>query len=217
VIRVMLVDDHPVVLEGLRSYLALDPDLRVVGVAATAGEALSRLSLPAERPDVVLLDMHLPDMDGPSAVRAIRDKAPQAAVVALSSFAEDGLIVAAVRSGAAGYLLKAVPPETLRDAIKTAATGVRVLHPDVERILLRYAEQHGHPDPLSPRELQVLALMGRGFSNKEIGADLGITEKTVKTHVSHILAKMGVQDRTQAVLAAIRDRYIDAPGTRMRP
>lgn len=210
-IRVLLVDDHPVVLEGLRSYLALDADIDVVDAVGTAREALAVVATAAPPPDVVVIDMHLPDMDGPAAIRALKARQPRMPVVALSSFAEDALIVAAVRAGAAGYLLKAIPPESLVEAIKTAALGREVLHPDVQHVLARHAATHGDPDPISPRELEVLQLMGQGMSNKEIGGALHITEKTVKTHVSHILAKLNVQDRTQAVLAAIRDHYIQAP------
>lgn len=210
-IRVLLVDDHPVVLQGLRSYLALDADIDVVDAVGTAGEALTAVQGSTPRPDVVVMDMHLPDMDGPAAIRALKACQPHVPVVALSSFADEGLIVAAVRAGAAGYLLKAIPPESLLEAIKTAALGMEVMPPDVQHVLRRHAAAHGHPDPVSPRELEVLQLMGQGMSNKEIGAALHITEKTVKTHVSHILAKLDVQDRTQAVLAAIREHYIEAP------
>ena len=214
-IRVMLVDDHPVVLQGLKSYLALDDHVDVVAAVGTAQEALAVLdelrAAPDALPNVVLMDRHLPDLDGPAAVRAVKAQHPALAVVALSSFAEDGLVVAAIRAGAAGYLFKAIPPEQLLAAVKTAATGAPVLHPDVQRVLLAHAAQHGATDPLSPRELEVLECMGRGLSNKEIGAALAITEKTVKTHVSHILGKLNVQDRTQAVLAGIRDHYIKAP------
>lgn len=210
-IRVVLVDDHPVVLQGLRSYLALDDQIDVVAAVGTAREALAVLDRLPTAPDVVLMDMHLPDLDGPAAVRAVKGRCPTLPVVALSSFAEDGLVVAAVRAGAAGYLFKAIPPEQLLEAVKIAATGAPVLHPEVQRVLLAHAAQHGPTDPLSPRELEVLECMGRGLSNKEIGAALRITEKTVKTHVSHILAKLNVQDRTQAVLAGIRDHYIKAP------
>ncbi len=214
-IRVMLVDDHPVVLQGLKSYLALDDHVDVVAAVGTAQEALAvldqRRAAPDALPHVILMDMHLPDLDGPAAVRAVKAQHPAVAVVALSSFAEEGLVVAAIRAGAAGYLFKAIPPEQLLEAVKAAATGASVLQPDVQRVLLAHAAQHGPIDPLSPRELEVLECMGRGLSNKEIGAVLGITEKTVKTHVSHILAKLNVQDRTQAVLAGIRDHYIHAP------
>ena len=212
VIRVLLVDDHPVVLQGLKSYLALDEQIDVAAAVGTAAEALQLVSAPgAAAPDVVLMDMHLPDMDGPQAVRALKARCPSAVVVALSSFAEDSLVVGALRAGAAGYLFKAIPPEQLLEAVKAAAAGVPVLHPDVQRLLLVHAAQHAQAESLSARELEVLQCMGRGLSNKEIGAALHITEKTVKTHVSHILAKLNVQDRTQAVLAGIRDHYIAAP------
>jgi DNA-binding NarL/FixJ family response regulator len=203
-IRVLVVDDHPVVREGLTQYLGFDQDLHVMAAVGTAQAALDILA--RETPQVVLLDMNLPDMPGPALAAIVRRRYPTVAVLALSSFADDDLVAEAVRAGVHGYLLKDVEPKALRSAIKAVAAGQRVFHPDVRaaagRQVTRIAET------LSPRELQVLQLLGCGLSNQAIAARLTISEKTVKTHVSHILAKLEVEDRTQAVLEGLRRRLI---------
>jgi two-component system NarL family response regulator len=202
--RVLVVDDHPVVREGLTQYLAFDRDLQVTAAVGTARAALDTLI--RDTPDVVLLDMNLPDMPGPALVGILRRRFPTVAVLALSSFADEALVAEAVRAGVQGYLLKDAEPKDLRAAIKAVAAGQRVFHPDVRAAAGRRTDRIA--EALSPRELQVLALLGCGLSNQAIAARLAISEKTVKTHVSHILAKLEVEDRTQAVLEGLRRRLI---------
>lgn len=206
-IRVIVVDDHPVVREGLTQYLALDPDLAVTAAVGSGAELLRVVD--AANPQVIVLDMHLPDMDGPGLVAVLRRRRAGTAVLALSSFADDELVAAAVHAGVRGYLLKDVEPQQLRQAIKTVAGGQTMFHPDVQAVLERTLRDPAQPgESLSGRELEVLDLVAQGLSNREIAQALYISEKTVKTHVSHILAKLGVQDRTQAVVEGLRRRLV---------
>jgi DNA-binding NarL/FixJ family response regulator len=202
-IRILIADDHSVVRQGLRMFLGLDPELEVVGEADTGRQALhlaERL-----RPDVVLMDLLMPEMDGVAATAAIRQALPETEVIALTSVLEDEQVVGAVRAGAIGYLLKTTEADELCRAIKAAAAGQVQLAPEAARRLLREVRAPEQPAvPLSERETDVLRLLASGLANKEIARSLGIGEQTVKTHVSSILGKLGVQSRTQAALYAQR-------------
>jgi DNA-binding NarL/FixJ family response regulator len=201
-IHVLIVDDHAVVRQGLRTFLEIDPDLEVVGEASDGSEAVRQ----AQRlqPDVVLMDLLMPEMDGIAATQIIRRELPDTEVVALTSVLEDASVVDAVRAGAIGYLLKDSNPQELRQAVKSANAGQVQLAPRAAARLMKELSATQRPEPLSERETDVLKLLARGFANKEIGRELSITEKTVKTHVSSILSKLGVQSRTQAALYAGR-------------
>ncbi len=201
-IRVLIVDDHSVVREGLRMFLVRDPDLEVVGEALDGAEALQQAR--QLRPDVVVMDLLMPVMDGITATRAIRRELPETEVLALTSVLESASVVDAIRAGAIGYLLKDTQAAELRKAIKAAAAGQVQLSPQASAHLLGAIRTPELPEPLTPREMDVLRLLAQGQSNKEIARALDLVEETVKSHVRHILAKLGVQSRTQAVLAAIR-------------
>ncbi len=201
-IRVLIVDDHSVVLEGLRMFLTRDPDLEVVGEAADGAEAIQQARL--LRPNVVVMDLLMPVLDGIAATRAIRNELPETEVLALTSVLESASVVEAIRAGAIGYLLKDTQAAELRTAIKVAAAGQVHLSPQASAYLLGAVRMPERPEPLTPREMDVLRLLAQGQSNKEIARTLHLVEETVKDHMRHILAKLGVQSRTQAVLAAIR-------------
>jgi two-component system, NarL family, response regulator LiaR len=201
-IRVLIADDHDVVRQGLRTYLSADTELEVVGEAADGNEAV-RLAHRL-RPDVVLMDLLMPELDGIAATQVIRRELPDTEVVALTSVLEDASVVGAVRAGAIGYLLKNSKPQEVRTAIKSAAVGQVQLAPQAAARLMREVAAPEQPEVLSEREIDVLRLLARGLANKEIARDLSIAETTVKTHVSSILGKLGVQSRTQAALYAGR-------------
>lgn len=201
-IRILIVDDHSVVRQGLQMFLRLDPDLEVVGEAANGAEAL-QLAHKLE-PDVVLMDLLMPVMDGVTATAAIRRELPQIEVIALTSVLEDTSVFGAVRAGAIGYLLKDTEADELRRAIKAAAAGQVQLSPEAAMRLMREVRAPENPDELTERETEVLRLLATGLSNKEIARSLTIGEKTVKTHVSNILSKLNVPSRTQAALHAVR-------------
>ena len=211
-IRVLVVDDHSVVRLGLRSLLGRQPDLEVVGEAGDGREA-ARLAA-ALRPDVVLLDLLMPDVGGVEALAAIRTGSPESRVVVLSSSHDDRQVLPALRAGALSYLLKDVEPEEVVAAVRAAARGESVLSPHVTSRVLgelrgdpRPAPQSG-PDALTPRELEVLERVARGHSNRRIAAALHISDETVKTHVSHVIAKLRVPDRTAAAVHALRSGLI---------
>ena len=201
-IRVLLVDDHAVVRQGLKMFLALDPDLVVVGEAANGAQALELVA--GLGPDVVLMDLKMPVMDGLTAIRRIRSTYPETEVIAVTSVLEDTAIIDAVRAGAIGYLLKDTEADELCRAIKAAAAGQVQLAPQAAARLVREVRAPDSPEQLSPRELEVLRLIARGRSNREIAQELVISEKTVKTHASSILSKLGLASRTQAALYAMR-------------
>jgi DNA-binding NarL/FixJ family response regulator len=206
VIRVLIADDHAVVRQGLRTYLDLQPDIEVVAEAAD-GEAAVRDAARLE-PDVVLLDLAMPRLDGVAALAQLHERAPGARVIVLTSFGEDDRLFAALRGGAAGFLLKDIEPAELARSIRTAHGGQSPLSPAVATRVIDELAQGGRAratDLLTPRELDVLRLIARGRSNKRIALELGVAEKTVKTHVGHVLAKLGVADRTQAALYAVRE------------
>ena len=201
-IRVLITDDHGVVRQGLRMYLGLDPELEVVGEAANGEEAL-RMARELG-PDVVLMDLLMPVMDGIAATGMIRAELPDVEVIALTSVLEDASVSGAVRAGAIGYLLKNTEADDLGRAIKAAAEGQVQLAPEAATRLMREVRAPESPEPLTERETEVLQLVARGKANKQISHALFIGEKTVKAHVSSILAKLGVQSRTQAALHAVR-------------
>jgi len=204
-IGVLVVDDHAVVREGLRTFLELQDGIDVVGEAADGEEAVRRAE--ALRPDVVLMDLVMPRLDGVGAMRELRLRLPSTRVIVLTSFAEDERLLPAIQAGAAGYLLKNVAPTELARAVRAAHAGEALLDPLIAaRLVEAIAQPPGEPAPerLTAREQEVLALIARGFSNKRIARELGIAEKTVKTHVGHVLAKLGVTDRTQAAVHAVR-------------
>ena len=205
-IRVVIADDHAVVRQGLRTYLELQDDVDVVAEAADGDAAVAA----AERhgPDVVLLDLAMPRLDGVAALRELRERAPTARVIVLTSFGEDDRLFAALRAGAAGFLLKDTEPADIVRAIRDAHAGHSPLSPATATRVVEELARGGRPramDLLTPRELDVLRLIARGRSNKRIALELGVAEKTVKTHVGHVLSKLGLSDRTQAALYAVRE------------
>jgi two-component system, NarL family, response regulator LiaR len=206
VIRVLIADDHAVVRQGLRTFLDLQDDIEVVGEAGDGEEALA--AAVELSPDVVLVDLVMPGVDGIEAIRGLRERVPSARAIVLSSFIDDEKLFPAVRAGAAGYLLKDVQPQELVEAIRTVHAGGALLHPKVASRVLEELTT----DPLTPREREVLGLIGRGMANKVIARELSLSEKTVKAHVSSILAKLGVTDRTQAALYAVRAGLVAPPG-----
>jgi DNA-binding NarL/FixJ family response regulator len=201
-IRILIVDDHSVVRQGLRMFLGLDAELEVVGEAANGAEALEVAR--QLTPDVVLMDLLMPVMDGVTATAAVRRELPDTEVIALTSVLEDASVTGAIRAGAIGYLLKDTGADELRRAIKAAAAGQVQLSPQAAARLMREVKAPDSPEALTERETEVLRLLAQGLSNKEIAHTLVIGEKTVKTHVSNILAKLGVPSRTQAALYAVR-------------
>ena len=208
VIRVLLVDDHAVVREGLRAFLELQDGIEVVGDAADGREGVAAAE--RLRPDVVLMDLVMPELDGLSALRALRKRAPEARTIVLTSFLGDDKLLPALRAGAAGYVLKNAPPSEVVRAVRAAHAGEAVLDPVVAGRLLEALSRDEEPlDRLTPREREVLVLLGRGLSNKRIAQDLRLSEKTVKTHVGHVLAKLGVADRTQAAVVAVRAGLVE--------
>ena len=204
-VRVMIVDDHAVVREGLKNYLGAVGGFEVVGEAANGADALEAAK--KSRPQVVLMDLVMPVMDGIEATRKFHETLPAVKVIVLTSFVDDGKLFPALRAGAVAYLLKDVQPEELAETIRAAARGETRLSADVTQRLVAGlaggAEQRPE-DLLTEREMDVLRCLARGRSNKEIGADLFISEKTVKTHVGSILGKLGLADRTQAALYAVK-------------
>jgi DNA-binding NarL/FixJ family response regulator len=208
VIRVLIADDHAVVREGLRGFLALQDDIEVIGEAADGQEAVEAVT--TLEPDVALVDLVMPHVDGLEAIKRIGALDGRTRVIVLTSFTDEDRMLPAVRAGAVGYLLKDVAPSDLVAAIRTVHAGETLLHPSVVRELVREVSREATPDnPLTQREREVLALIAHGRANKAIAFELGVAEKTVKTHVSNILAKLGVADRTQAALYAVREGLVD--------
>ena len=210
-IRILIVDDHSVVRQGLRMFLSLDPELDVIGEAADGAEALKKAH--ELKPDVVLMDLLMPVMDGITAIGIIRRELPDTEVIALTSVLEDSSVIGAVRAGAIGYLLKDTQADELRRAIKAAANGQVQLSPKAAARLMREVRAPDSPETLTERETEVLRLLAQGKSNKEVAQALTIGEKTVKTHVSSILSKLGVPSRTQAALYAVRIGLVSIEAT----
>jgi NarL family two-component system response regulator LiaR len=205
-IRVLVADDHAVVREGLRTFLSLQEGIEVCGEAADGEAAVREAEL--RRPDVILMDLVMPRLDGVGAMRELRRRLPEARVIVLTSYAEDDRLLPAIRAGAAGYLLKDAEPREIARAVRAAHAGEALLDPAIAaRLVAAIAQPAGTPPVrrLTPREREVLGLIGRGMPNKRIARELGVSEKTVKTHVGHVLAKLGVTDRTQAALHAVRE------------
>ena len=204
-IRLLVADDHPVVRDGLVAMLSTQPDLVVVGEAATGAEAVERAA--ALAPDVILLDLEMPGMDGVEALRQIRAARPDAPVIVFTAFDTDERIMSAVRAGAQGYLLKGAPRDELFKAIRVVSEGGSLLQPVVASKLLQHmsqqtTERETSADSLTEREMEVLKLLAQGKTNKEIAAALVISERTVKFHVGSILSKLGAGNRTEAVTLA---------------
>jgi two-component system, NarL family, response regulator LiaR len=209
-IRVLIVDDQPVVRQGLRAFLELQEGLEIVGEAADGEEAIE--AAPRLRPDVILMDLVMPRLDGVAAMRLLRQRVPSARVLVLTSFLDDDKLLPALRSGAAGYLLKNAQPQELVRAVRAAHAGKALLDPVVAARLVDTLAATGDEDPLdrlTPREREVLVLLGHGYANKRIAGELSVSEKTVKTHVGHVLAKLGVSDRTQAAIVAVRAGLVE--------
>ena len=209
-ICVLIVDDHPVVRHGLRAFLQLQGDLEIAGEASDGEEAVAMVE--REPPDVVLLDLVMPRMDGIEAIRRIRAASPSTKVIVLTTYGQDEKVFPAIKAGAAGYLLKDVEPADLVEAIRTVDRGDGLLHPTVAgRLMQEFAagRERGDEDLLTEREMEVLHLLAQGMSNREIARQFVISEKTVKTHVSNILAKLHLADRTQAALYAVRRGLVD--------
>jgi NarL family two-component system response regulator LiaR len=202
IVRILIADDHRVVRQGLRVFLSLDPELAVVGEAENGEEAL--LMARELEPDVVLMDLLMPVVDGIEATKAIRAELPDVEVLALTSVLEDAVVTRVIKAGAIGYLLKDSEPEELHRAIRGAASGRVQLAPEAAARLVRELRAPESPEVLTERETEVLKLLARGRTNKQIASALLIEEKTVKTYVSSILTKLGVSSRTQAALHGVR-------------
>ena len=212
-INVMLVDDQNLVRKGVRSLLELSDEIEVIAEAADGSEAIEMI--PEVNPDVVLLDMRMPGKSGMDVLKELSERDALPPTIILTTFDDDELVLAGIRYGARGYLLKDVALEELVGAIKTVADGGSIVKPAVTERLLKGLENHetdfsslDRPDPLTERETEILRLMAGGYSNKEIASSLGVAEGTVKNHVSNILSKLGVRDRTRAVLKAFELGFV---------
>ncbi len=206
-IRVLLVDDHGVVRTGLRVFFDLLDDIEVIGEAADGSEGVAMAR--RLQPDVVLMDLLMPNMDGVTAIGRIKAESPEIEVVAMTSFIEEEKVTAALEAGATGYLLKDAGADEVAQAIRAAMAGEMVLDPQVTRLLAQRMRAKPAPDPVEPltdRERDVLRLVARGLSNKEIAYELGIAEGTARTYVSNILGKLGLTSRTQAALYAVEHK-----------
>ena len=207
-ISLLIADDHPVVRNGLRGIFTGDPDFEVLGEAASGVEAVA-LAL-ARRPQVVLMDLRMPGGDGVSAIRELAERLPTTRVLVLTTYGDDGDVLAAIDAGATGYLLKDAPREELLRGVRAAARGESVLSPSVAATVLGRVRAPEPEAPLSPRELEVLTLVARGATNREAAARLFISEATVKTHLLHVYAKLGVNDRASAVAAGYERGLLSA-------
>jgi NarL family two-component system response regulator LiaR len=213
-IKVLIVDDHLVVRQGLRTFLELQDDIVVVGEAGDGATAVEMVR--ALEPDVVLMDLVMPQMDGIAATRQIKTSDARTKVIALTSFTEDDKVFPAIQAGASSYLLKDVSPDDLVEAIRAVHRGEPRLHPDIARKLMQQVAQQANPirestaaDDLTEREREVVRLVAQGCSNSEIAHALVISDKTVKTHVSNILSKLQLEDRTQLAIYAIKHGLAD--------
>lgn len=207
-IRILIVDDHPVVRDGIRGVFTGDAEFEVVGEAANGREAISRTEV--FRPDVVLMDLRMPELDGVAATKEIVDRDLGAQVLILTTYDTESDVLPAIEAGATGYLLKDTPRDELRRAVQAAAAGESVLSPPVARRLLGQVRRPTR-DTLSEREMEILVMVARGATNKRVASQLFISEATVKTHLLHIYEKLGVNDRAAAVAAAYERRLL-APG-----
>jgi two-component system, NarL family, response regulator LiaR len=209
-IRVLIVDDHDMLREGLAAFLQGFPDLEMVGEAASGEEGVRLFE--ELKPDVILMDLVMPGMDGVKAIKAIHDIQPDIKIIALSSFSEDKLVRSALMAGATSYLLKNVSAERLADAIRSTHSGLPTLSPEVKSLLVDIARTtsstSSNLEPLTPRELEVLGCLVTGLTNAEIAQQLGISQYTIKGHVSNILGKLAVNSRTEAVAYALRNNIV---------
>ncbi len=205
-IKILIADDHPIVRQGLATVLNQEEDLEVVGLAENGLEAVARAR--ELRPDIILMDLQMPEMDGVEAIHQIKEEAPDIGIIILTTYDADDYIFRGIEAGARGYLLKDSPPEEVLKAIRTVDKGESLVQPRVaSRLLDRFIQLAGAPDTgevLSPRELEVLQLMAKSTVNKDIATELLIGESTVKTHIVHIFNKLGVKGRTEAVAEAAR-------------
>ncbi|MDR6216862.1 response regulator transcription factor [Deinococcus soli (ex Cha et al. 2016)] len=201
-VRVLLVDDHAVVRQGLRLFLGLDPLIDVIGEAANGEEALQAAA--TLHPDVVIMDLMMPVMDGITATRTLKRQHPDTEVIALTSTLEEHKVNGAIEAGAISYMLKDASSDTLADAIHAAARGEVRLHPEAAKRLVRDFRGGEMRESLTPKETIVLQLLAHGYSNRDIATDQGVSEATVKTHVSRLLSKLGLDSRTQAALYALK-------------
>jgi NarL family two-component system response regulator LiaR len=211
-IKVLIVDDHEVVRKGLQTFLGLHDDIEIIG---EAGDGQTAVDLTAQlAPDVILMDLVMPCMDGIAATRVIHELQPGVQIIALTSFTDEDKIIPAIQAGAASYLLKDVSADVLVEAIRAVQRGERRLHPEVMRKLMEQVAKPPTASPaagsLTPRELEVLALVAQGKHNRDIAAALIISEKTAKMHISNILAKLGLEDRTQMAIYAIQNGLVDS-------
>ena len=206
-IRVFIAEDHAIVRKGIRVLLSLEPGIEVVGEASNGREAVRGIE--STRPDVVLMDLVMPEMDGVEAIQQVVARRPEARILVLTSFATDDKVFPAIKAGALGYLLKDSEPREVVDAIRRVHQGESSLHPRIARKLMqelaRPPDRPPTPDPLTEREMEVLCLVAQGKSNREIADDLTVTEGTVRVHVSSILSKLHLASRTQATLYALRE------------
>jgi len=207
-ISLLIADDHPVVRNGLRGIFTGDPDFEVLGEAANGKEAVA-LAL-ARRPQVVLMDLRMPGGDGVTAIRELAERSPATRVLVLTTYGDDSDVLAAIDAGATGYLLKDAPREELLRGVRAAARGDSVLSPSVAATVLGRVREPQPEAPLSPRELEVLTLVAGGATNREAAARLFISEATVKTHLLHVYAKLGVNDRAAAVAAGYERGLLSA-------
>lgn len=205
-VRVLLVDDHGVVRQGMKLYLATDSSIEVVGEAKNGQEALTQVE--KLEPNVVIMDLLMPVMDGISAIREIKKRFPEVEIVAVTSVLEDKKVVDAVQAGAMGYLLKDTDAAALSEAIHAASRGEVRLHPEAAKRLMREVRTPEMRESLTPRETEILKLLAQGHSNKHIARETGVEERTVKAHVSSILAKLGLSSRTQAALFALKEGLV---------
>ena len=202
-IRILVADDHPIVREGLRGLIAVQPDIVVVAEASNGREAIQQFRI--HRPDVTVMDLQMPEMDGVDAVFAIRDEFPGAKIIVLTTYAGDAKILRALKAGAQGYLLKAVMHKELADNIRAVYAGRKVMSPEAAA----QVAEHTGEEALIPKEIEVLRLIAAGNANKEIAAQLSISEETVKSRVKNILDKLGANDRTHAVTIGLKRGIIE--------
>ncbi len=205
-VRLLIVDDHSMVREGVKMYLGFDDSLEVVGEAANGEEALEQAA--KLQPDVVLMDLIMPVMDGVTAIGELKKRYPDIEIIALTSVLEDEKVVGAVQAGATGYLLKDSKPQELIDAIHAAGRGEVRLHPEAAKRLMKQVKTPEMRESLTPRETDILKMIGRGYSNKDISKELVLSEYTIKAHVSSLLSKLGLSSRTQAALFALKQGLV---------
>ncbi|MBK8902495.1 MAG: response regulator transcription factor [Anaerolineaceae bacterium] len=205
IIRIAIADDHDMLRKGISAFLDTNPDFELVGEATTGIEAIELCM--ASQPDIVLMDLYMPEMDGVAAIKAIKKAFPNIQIIALSSFSERDLIQSALEAGANGYLLKNVSAGKLAESIRIAHSGIATMSPEITPILFQKDKALNDFD-LTKRELEVLSLLVEGFANAEIAYRLNISKFTVKNHVSHILMKLGVNGRTEAVRVALKNNLV---------